>query len=126
MAARRSLNYKVLLVLAPSLLLTGVLGFVFSGQLPVSTEPAYNVFHIIFGVIGIMLLVFRYENPVRGFNVGFGLIDIYQAVASFYDIFPEQYFRWTQTDDVLHIALGIGLLLIGLYGFLPARKPNDV
>ena len=124
MPSRRSLNYKILLFLAPLLLLTGIVGFLLPGQFSVSTEPAYNVFHIVFGVIGLLLVIFRYENPVRVFNISFGLIDIYQAIASFYDIFPAQYLKWTPTDDALHLVIGIFLLFAGLGGFFPLRRLN--
>lgn len=125
MPGRKSLNYKVLLVFAPLLILTGALGFMLSpSTAPTSSEPAYNVFHIAAGIIGLLLIIFRYENPIRLFNVSFGLIDIYQAVASFTHIFPEQLFKWTKVDDVLHLIIGIGLLVVGIYGFLPARKTS--
>jgi hypothetical protein len=44
------------------------------------------------------------------------LIDLYQALASYIHLFPEQYFRWTKADDVLHIILGLLLVGIGCYG----------
>jgi hypothetical protein len=123
MAGRKSLNYKVLLILSPALILAGILGFVLPADIiPFSNEPAYNIFHIVFGVIGLIFIIFRYENPIRVFNMVFGLIEIYQAVASFKHLFPEEYFRWTRFDDVLHIVIGTLLVLIGLYGFISSRK----
>jgi hypothetical protein len=123
MAGRRSLNYKVLLILSPLLILTGALGFVFPpGTIPLSSEPAYNLFHIAFGIIGLLLLIFRYENPIRVFNIVFGLIGIYQAIASYNQMFPQEYFKWTRVDDGLHIVFGTALALIGLYGFISSRK----
>lgn len=127
MAGRRSLNYKVLLILSPLLILAGVLGFALTpGIIPNSSEASYNIFHIVFGIIGLLLVIFRYENPIRIFNIVFGLIDIYQAIASYHDFFPEEYFKWTRADDYLHIVLGTALVLIGLYGFISSRgKPQS-
>ena len=44
-----------------------------------------------------------------------------QAVASFLILPPKEYFLWTRVDDILHVVLGLGLVLIGLYGIL-AKK----
>ncbi len=56
------------------------------------------------------------------FNLDFGLIDIYQAIASFLSLPPKESFLWTKTDDILHVVLGLGLLLIGLYGILAKKE----
>ena len=111
------LNYYVLLVFAPLLILAGVLGFVIPANKSLTSgAPSYNVFHIIFGVIGIAVIYSGHAPCFRVFNVAFGLIDLYQAVASFARIFPEKYFRWTRVDDVLHVVIGIGLVATGLGG----------
>ena len=68
-----------------------------------------------------MLLV-KKESLIAAFNIGFGAIDLYQAVASFAGLFPEQLFRWTVVDDVLHVIVGAALVLIGLYG---RKKPQQ-
>ena len=127
MAGRKSLNYKVLFILSSALVLTGILGFILPlGTIPVSNESAYNIFHIAFGAIGFLLIIFRYENPIRVFNIVFGLMEIYQAIASYSQLFPEQYFKWTQVDDGLHIIIGIALVIVGLYGFISSRgKPQS-
>ncbi len=66
----KSLNYTVLLIFAPLLVLVGILGFI----IPVdkgltSGAPAYNVFHIIFGIFGVVLLFSRNEGYIRGFII---------------------------------------------------------
>ena len=81
-----------------------------------SNAPAYNVFHIVFGAIGLVLIFAQNQNQIRAFNIGFGLIDLYQALASFMDWFPESYFQWRRVDDFLHIIIGTILVLIGLFG----------
>lgn len=113
----KSLNYKVLLIFAPVLILTGILGFVLPASIALTSgEPAYNIFHIIFGIIGLIFLFTKKENFIRGFNIGFGLIDLYQALASFLHLFPEAIFKWTRVDDILHIVIGAGLVIVGFYG----------
>src|SRR5687768_16205407 len=99
------LNYYVLIVFAPILILVGVLGFVLPPSASLTSgAPAYNVFHLVSGALGLALALSRREPLIRAFNVGFGLVDLYQAAASFLHLFPEQHFRWTRADDVLHVT----------------------
>jgi hypothetical protein len=111
------LNYYVLLIFAPLLILIGILGFMIPQNKSLTSDaPAYNVFHIIFGLIGIVIVYTNHDLYIRAFNIGFGLIDLYQAVASFAHIFPEKHFRWTRVDDVLHVVIGAALVLVGVFG----------
>ncbi len=111
-----NINYYVLLIFAPVLTLTGILGFVIPAKKGLTSgAPAYNIFHIIFGLIGLGLALSHNSTGIRVFNIGFGLIDLYQAGASFLHIFPEKYFRWKRADDILHIIIGAGLVLVGLF-----------
>lgn len=110
-----NLNYITLLIFAPVLILTGILGFILPPGL-MSGAFAYNIFHIIFGVIGLILVLSKNQNLIRTFNICFGLIDLYQALASFMDWFPESYFQWKTADDFLHIIIGGALVLIGIFG----------
>lgn len=112
-----NLNYYVLLVFAPLLVLVGILGFIIPANKSLTSgAPAYNVFHIIFGVIGCTIVFSGNAQYIKIFNIGFGLIDLYQAVASFASIFPEKYFKWKRADDILHIVIGAGLVLVGVFG----------
>lgn len=115
MDVRKDLNYRVLAVFAPVLILTGVLGFVLPPG-PMSNAPAYNIFHIVFGALGGLLVLGGRAGGIRGFNLGFGLIDLYQAVASCWGLFPAEYFRWKWGDDVLHVVIGAGLVAVGMAG----------
>jgi len=111
------LNFYVLVVFAPLLVLTGVLGFVLPADKSLTSgAPAYNVFHIIFGLIGVTAVLSVNGSFIRGFNIVFGLIDLYQAAASFLHLFPERHFKWKRADDVLHIVIGAGLVLVGVFG----------
>lgn len=110
-----SLNYYVLLVFALLLVLIGILGFVIPANKSLTSgAPAYNIFHIIFGLVGVVIVYLNDDPYIRAFNIGFGLIDLYQAAASFAHIFPEKQFRWTRVDDVLHIVIGAALVMIGV------------
>ena len=111
------LNYYVLAVFAPILIVVGVLGFVLPDHKSLtSVAPAYNIFHILFGLVGVTIVVLAPQTrAVRGFNIGFGLLDVYQAVASFAGLYPREIFKWKKADDVLHIVIGLGLVAVGVF-----------
>ena len=109
------LNYYVLMIFAPLLVLIGLAGFVIPERKSLTSgAPAYNIFHIVFGLIGLAAVYSQHQTGIRAFNIGFGLIDLYQAAASFMHLFPEKQFKWKRTDDVLHIVIGAGLVCVGL------------
>ena len=109
-------NRWVLIVFAPLLVLVGVLGFAQRGEGSTSSAAAYNVFHLVFGAIGLAVVVFGTNGSARVFNIAFGLIDLYQALASRLGWFPKDLFRWKHLDDVLHVVIGALLVLVGLLG----------
>jgi hypothetical protein len=111
---KRGLNYITLAIFAPILILAGIGGFMLPPG-PMSAAPAYNIFHIIFGSVGLLLVLLRRSSLIRAFNVVFGSIDLYQALASVAGWFPLQYFQWKTADDVLHIVIGEALLAIALF-----------
>jgi len=111
------MNYYILAVFAPILILVGILGFLIPANKSLTSgATAYNIFHIIFGVIGLGIVFSQHEPCIRAFNIGFGAIDLYQAAASFLHLFPEKYFKWKRADDVLHVVIGAGLVLVGILG----------
>lgn len=117
LVGKMHINYYVLAIFAPLLILVGILGFVIPQHKGLTSgAAAYNIFHIIFGTIGVMIVFFDHDPSIRVFNIGFGLIDLYQAGASFAHIFPAKYFRWTRVDDVLHIVIGAALVAVGVFG----------
>jgi hypothetical protein len=119
---RKSVNYVTLAIFAPVLILAGVAGFLIPPEHSLTSGASpYNLFHISFGVAGLILLWSGKEWLVSAFNLGFGLIDLYQALASYLHLPPEQYFLWTRVDDVLHIAIGLALVMIGCYGIFKPR-----
>lgn len=113
----KTLNQTTLMIFAPLLILTGIAGFVIPAQYSlVSNAAPYNLFHIIFGAIGLLLLQTGNDLAASSFNLGFGLIDLYQALASVIGLSPIEYFQWTYADDVVHVILGFALAIIGGYG----------
>ena len=113
----KTLNQKTLIILAPLLMLTGIAGFVVPPQYNLmSNATPYNLFHIIFGAIGLLVTMTNDELWASSFNFGFGLIDLYQVLASVVGLTPIQYFYWTYVDDVVHVLLGFALVIIGGYG----------
>jgi hypothetical protein len=110
------LNFFTLAIFAPLLVLVGILGFIIPPhKSPTSGTAPYNIFHIAFGVIGAFIVLINHPTAIKAFNIGFGLIDLYQAVASYFGLFPARLFKWTRMDDILHIVIGGALVLIGLF-----------
>lgn len=110
------MNYYVLLVFAPILILIGILGFILPEKKSLTSgAPAYNIFHIVFGIIGLLHILKGDAHGIATFNVVFGAIDLYQAAASYLHIFPEKYFRWKTADDILHVVIGALLVLTGVF-----------
>lgn len=118
----KSLNFITLAIFAPVLILVGVAGFMIPAeQSPTSGATAYNVFHIAFGLFGLVVLRSHNHVAISGFNAVFGLIDLYQALASYVGLPPKEYFLWTRVDDILHVVIGFALLGIGIYGLYRHR-----
>ena len=122
----RSLNQTTLLILAPLLLVTGIAGFIIPEQYNLMSGAApYNLFHIIFGAIGLLLIQAKNDLVASSFNLGFGLIDLYQVLASVVGLTPIEYFHWTFADDVVHVILGFTLVLIGGYGIRKWKETSS-
>jgi len=110
------INRWVLGVFAPLLLVVAVMGFLASDERgSTSSAPAYNVFHLVFGLLGVGLVVWGNPAAIRSFNIGFGVLDLYQALASHQHWFPEALFRWKSVDDLLHVIIGVGLVVVGIF-----------
>ena len=119
---KKPLNVLLLTAFAPILIVAGVLGFITPPSMALMSGAApYNLFHIFFGLVGMGLLVSKRLPLARAFNIGFGAVDLYQAVASFAGLFPTALFAYKRADDVLHIVLG--LLLVGV-GILADRQTD--
>lgn len=117
------LNFITLAIFAPVLVLVGIAGFIIPPERSLTSGATpYNIFHIAFGLVGLLCVWSRNGRLISGFNFGFGLIDLYQAVASYLHLPPEQYFLWTKVDDILHVVIGAFLLAVGAAGLLRNRE----
>ena len=115
----KTLNQKTLTVFAPLLILTGIAGFVIPEQYSLMSGAApYNLFHIFFGAIGLVVLMANSDLLASVFNFGFGLIDLYPVLASVVGLTPIEYFHWTFADDVLHVLIGFALVITGGRGLM--------
>ena len=113
----KSINFITLAIFAPVLIIAGIAGFLVPAEASLTSgAPAYNIFHLVFGALGLLLVWTRNELWLSSFNFGFGLIDLYQALASALHLPPEKYFLWTNVDDILHVVIGLALVIIGGYG----------
>ena|SRR5688572_26076141 len=122
----KSLNFITLAIFAPVLIIAGIAGFLVPAEYSLTSgAPAYNVFHLIFGAVGLLLVWTRNELWLSTFNLGFGLIDLYQALASVLHLPPEKYFLWTRVDDIFHVLIGLVLVIIGVYGLLKLKSPRE-
>jgi hypothetical protein len=79
-----------------------------------SNAMPYAVFHLLFGLIGLGCVASRNLAAMRLFNLGFGILDLYQAVASVTDLWPRSLFLWTRVDDGLHVVVGAALVAVAL------------
>lgn len=107
----------VVAIFAGGLILVGILGFVVPpAKAMTSGAPAYNIFHLCFGVLGGAIALWGNDNAMRAFLIGFGVIDLYQAVAGRLNWFPKAQFKWKPADDVAHVVVGLALVAIGIVG----------
>lgn len=112
-----SWNRRVLYVFAPVLLVAGILGFVIPPSLALMSGAApYNIFHIVFGIIGIAIARAGRPRPIAAFNFLFGAFDLWQAVAGVTGLFPATLFALRPADHVVHVVLGVILVALGARG----------
>ncbi|RYZ05851.1 MAG: hypothetical protein EOO73_18235 [Myxococcales bacterium] len=110
-------NASVLLVFAPLLVVTGVLGFTLPPHLSLmSGATPYNVFHLVSGAAGLVILARRSLSGAVAFNLVFGCIDLWQAVAGVTGLFPARWFALRPADHVVHLLVGVGLVAVGYLG----------
>jgi hypothetical protein len=110
-------NVQVLTVFAPILLLAGMLGFLLPPELSLMSGAApYNVFHLLAGAVGLGIVVRRSAAGAVAFNLVFGGIDLWQAVAGISGLFPARLFALRPADHVVHVLIGLFLVGVGYLG----------
>jgi hypothetical protein len=118
-------NLWLLGLFGPVLILTGVGGLVLPpGSSPMSAAVPYDVFHVVFGALGVAIVLARSARFAGVFNVGFGAVDLYQALAGVLGIFPAGVFGLRPADHVVHVVLGAVLVGVGLRAPLAPRRPT--
>jgi len=118
-------NFLVLAVFAPLLILTGIGGLTLPASAsPMSNAVPYDIFHICFGALGVVLVLTKQPKAIAGFNLGFGLIDLWQAVAGVTGLPPNDLFKLRTADHAAHVAIGALLVAVGWFGLkaLSARE----
>jgi hypothetical protein len=108
------LNVQVLRAFGPLLTATGFLAY-FQPPSPwrMSNAAPYNDFHIAFGVVGTALGFWGTAESCAWFNFLFGLVDLYQLAAGRLKLWPNEHFKYTVMDDVMHLIFGAGLAIVG-------------
>jgi hypothetical protein len=110
-------NVQVVSVFGPLLILTGALGFVLPPELSLmSGATPYNVFHLLAGAVAIALALGRRAVACIRFNLVFGCIDLWQALAGLTSLFPAQLFALKPADHVVHVVVGAFLFGVGYLG----------
>jgi hypothetical protein len=118
--ARR--NLWLLAVFGPVLIATGAAGLLLPSRLSLmSNVVPYDIFHICFGTLGVAIALARSARFAALFNVGFGAIDLYQALAGVTGVFPAEVFHLRPADHVVHVVLGLLLVGFGARFFMAPR-----
>lgn len=118
--ARR--NWWLTGAFGPILVLTGVAGLLLPPRLSLMSGAApYDLFHIAFGLCALGLALARSTRGAALFNVAFGAIDLYQALAGWLGLFPAAVFRLKPADHVVHVVLGLLLIVVGARYFTARR-----
>jgi hypothetical protein len=118
-------NLRLLALFAPVLVVAGLAGLVLPPRLSLmSGALPYDVFHIAFGLLGLAIVRARSAPGAAFFNLGFGAVDLYQAVAGVAGIFPAALFALRPADHVVHVALGALLVGFGLRGPVRAKATS--
>ena len=106
-------NRIVAALMAAILLVSAVRGFT-----GVSQSRPYDMFHLIFAVIGLVSVFVASGRAAPAFNLIFGLIDAYLALAQRLGLFPTQLFNLTPSDTVQHIVIAVVLVGVSVVWFV--------
>lgn len=99
-----------------------LIGIAVRGFAGFSQSAAYDAFHLIFGVIGLLSVIVAAGRYSPAFNLVFGLIDAYQAIAQPLGLFPTQLFNLSASDTAQHVIVAVVLIGVSATYFLRAGK----
>jgi hypothetical protein len=109
-------NLRLLTVFGPLLIVTGVSGLLLPRGLSLMSGAApYDIFHILFGALGLAIVLSRSARWAALFNLGFGAVDLYQALAGAIGFFPAGPFGLRPADHVVHVLFGLLLVAFGAH-----------
>jgi hypothetical protein len=109
-------NLRLLTVFGPLLIVTGVSGLLLPPGLSLMSGAApYDIFHILFGALGLAIVLSRSARWAALFNLGFGAVDLYQALAGAIGFFPAGPFGLRPADHVVHVLFGLLLVAFGAH-----------
>ena len=109
-------NLRLLTVFGPLLILTGVSGLLLPPGLSLMSGAApYDTFHITFGVLGLAIVLAKSPRWATLFNLGFGVVDLYLALAGAIGFFPAGPFGLRPADHVVHVLFGLLLVAFGIH-----------
>jgi hypothetical protein len=104
------------------LILTGLSGLLLRDPTSLMSQAVpYDLFHIAFGALGLTLGLRGIPAPAARFNLGFGLVDLYQVVAGLSGAFPAGLFALRPGDHAVHLVLGVLLVVCGTAGLRHRR-----
>ena len=106
------------------LLLAGAIPFFVPAGGATSSAPAYAAFHLAGALFGFAAVAWRRGQFAPLFSLVFGVLDLYQALASAASWFPKDLFGWTPVDDGLHWVLGAVLILLGATGWVYRKRSS--
>jgi hypothetical protein len=116
-------NLRLLAVFGPVLVVAGAAGMLIPPELALmSGALPYDVFHILFGALALAIVLARSGRAAALFNLGFGMIDLYQAVAGLLGVFPAAVFGLRPADHVVHVVLGLLLVGVGVRGVVNGAR----
>jgi hypothetical protein len=108
-------NRVALVAMVGLLLAAAVLGELGpAGSSLTSVATPYNVFHLIAAAVGLVVFFSGSARAAAGFNFGFGLIDLYQAMAGLWGWAPARLFQLRPADHVIHVVLGAALVAVAM------------
>jgi hypothetical protein len=110
-------NLLVAGIFGAILIVTGLVGLVARDPAGLMSQAVpYDLFHIAFGSLAVGLALRRQRTGAALFNLGFGLIDLWQVVAGLSRLFPAALFALKPGDHIVHLVLGVVLTACGLAG----------